>query len=74
MSGHRAVIGLGRRSLIMTISGICPAAAPPLAPARSATRTQAAGQLTAQLTASLDEEGLVDRLVAHLHHRIVGEG
>ena len=34
---------------------------------------QAAGQLAAQLASALDEEGLVDRLVAHPHHRIVGK-
>src|ERR1035441_9840615 len=40
-----------------------------LGPARS----QAAGELSAQLTAALDEEGLVDRLVAHVHRLVVGE-
>jgi len=36
-------------------------------------RAQATGQLAAQLTTALDEERLVDRLVAHPHHRIVWE-
>ncbi len=57
----------------MTIPGCCPAFHPTLVAAGRAPRTQAAGELTAELTTALDEEGLVDRLVAHLHHRIVSE-
>jgi hypothetical protein len=34
---------------------------------------QASGQLAAQLAAALYEQGLIDALVAHMHHRIVGE-
>src|SRR3954452_25140588 len=36
-------------------------------------RAQAAGQLTAQLASPLDEQRLVDGLVAHPHLRVVGE-
>jgi hypothetical protein len=38
-----------------------------------ATASQASRQLPAQLAPPLDEERLVDRLVAHLHHRIIPE-
>jgi hypothetical protein len=34
---------------------------------------QAASQLASQLATSLDEQRLVDGLVTHMHHRIVGE-
>jgi hypothetical protein len=37
------------------------------------TAAQAASQLTAELAAALDEEGFVDGLVTHPHHRIVRE-
>lgn len=41
--------------------------------APGATGPQGAGQLAAQLSASLDVEGLVDRLVDHVHLRPLGE-
>jgi hypothetical protein len=44
---------------------------PALVAAGRSSRTQATGQLTTQFTAALDEEGLVNGLVTHLHHRIV---
>jgi hypothetical protein len=34
---------------------------------------QATGEFPAQLAPALDKEGLIDRLVAHPHHRIVWE-
>ena len=39
----------------------------------AASATQAARQLTAELAPTLDEQRLVNRLVAHLHHRIIRE-
>src|SRR5664279_5075692 len=45
---------------------------PALAAAGGASGTQTAGELPAQLAAALDEERLVDRLVAHPHLRVVG--
>ena len=36
-------------------------------------RAQASGQLTAEFASALDEQGLVDRLVAHPHLRVVRE-
>ncbi len=37
-----------------------------------ASRSQAAGEFSAQLPASLYEQGLIDRLVVHVHLRVVG--
>ena len=45
---------------------------PALGTAGGASGTKTAGELPAQLAAALDEEGLVDRLVAHPHLRVVG--
>src|SRR5664280_479756 len=45
---------------------------PALGTAGGASGTQTAGELPAQLAAALDEERLVDRLVAHPHLRVVG--
>src|SRR5674476_45512 len=45
---------------------------PALGTAGGASGTQTAGELSAQLAAALDEERLVDRLVAHPHLRVVG--
>jgi transposase len=45
---------------------------PPLGSTLGTTRAQAPSELATQLTSALDEQGLVDRLVAHPHHRIVG--
>ena len=73
--GHGPVLDLGgpladhdhaRDPALGSRSGACGAALGPPA-------AQAASQLTAQLTPALDEQRLVDRLVAHLHHRIIGE-
>jgi hypothetical protein len=41
--------------------------------ASGATPAQAAREFAAELASALDKEGLVDRLVAHPHHRIVRE-
>ena len=41
--------------------------------AAGASGAQASGQLTTQFAAALDEKGLVDRLVAHPHLRVVRE-
>jgi hypothetical protein len=40
-------------------------------PTSGSTRAQAPGQLPAELAPALDVERLVNRFVAHLHHRIV---
>jgi hypothetical protein len=74
MAGNGAVGDFGRtlgdphhvRDLPATLE-------PPLRAALGPARSQAAGELSAQLTAALDEEGLVDCLVAHVHRLVVGE-
>ncbi len=72
--GHRSVLASAGRSEIMTMSGILPRLlSGPARPALGPAAAQAPVQLPAQLASSLDEEGLVDRLVAHPHHRIVWE-
>ena len=43
----------------------------PFPPALDAAGAQTPGQFATQLTAALDEERLIDGLVAHPHHRIV---
>ena len=61
------------RSEIMTMSGICPRRCGlPGAGGRPA-HCAGSGPAPAQLAPALDVEGLVDRLVAHPHHRIVWE-
>ena len=44
-----------------------------LGPALSPTAAKTAGQLSTQLTATLDEQGLVDRLVRDPHCGVVGK-
>jgi len=74
VTGYGPVLGLGRalrdvdhvRDAASTLNA---AAGPTLSPAGAET----AVQLPAQLAPALDEQRLVDGLVAHPHHRIVGE-
>ena len=58
------------RSEIMTMLGILPTWHWPRGDVGLG-RAQTAGQLPTELASALDIERLVDRLVAHLHHRIV---
>ena len=75
MAGHSPVLCLGGALRDHhLVDDAAPALALAVRFALGAPRTQAAGQLTAQFTSALDEKGLVNGLVAHLHHRIVGEG
>jgi hypothetical protein len=74
MSGYCAVICF-RRPLadhdhVSELTGVL--RAPPRTPP-DLSRPQASSQLAPQLAAALHEQGLIDRLVAHMHHRIVGE-
>ena len=74
VAGHRSVFYLGGALADHDhVRDLASLLDPALATATPCARAQAAGQLTAQFAAALDEEGLVDGLVAHLHHRIVGE-
>jgi hypothetical protein len=72
LSGHRPVLCIGGALADHDHVGVLAALFRPALVATGRTpRTQAAGELTAELTTALDEEGLVDGLVAHLYHRIV---
>ena len=72
--GHGPVVDLGgpfadHHHVGDAASGLDPVAGAALGPAGA----QAAGELAAQLSPPLDVDALVDRLVRHPHHRIVGE-
>ena len=75
MTRHRPVSDLGRalrdHHLVGEISPALGTGASP-GPTLGPPAAQAFDQLTARATSALDEERLVDRLVAHPHHRIVG--
>ena len=74
VAGHRPVLDLGGPLADHDPRGdLASALHLALGPPGRPTTAQAAGQLPTELAPALDKECLVDRLVAHPHHRIVGE-